>query len=256
MPQYKDMEKKIKSLEAEMTQMREDLSAAERGRRAAERGRHAAEADLQSTMDMNNKLKKEVKELQRDAEEAHQAKSEVMQQCKGLKEELQATEDQKMRLEVNMQATEDQKMRLEVNMQALKTQYERDLAAKEEDGEEKRRGMSKQIRDLEAELDEERKQKVAAINAKKAAKEWAAFAPHAEISDLVDAFRRIRTRLRVDVEDGPMAVSEVSFSFLFYSHSIMKLFCCSKLHSIQTRRNSYNRCMYETLSFCAAVTFL
>ena len=43
-------------------------------------------------------------------------------------------------------------MRLEVNMQALKTQYERDLQAKEESGEEKRRGMGKQIRDLEAEL--------------------------------------------------------------------------------------------------------
>merc|ERR1719348_617133 len=58
-------------------------------------------------------------------------------------------------------------MRLEVNMQALKTQFERDLAAKEEAGEEKRRGMAKQIRDLEAELDEERKQKQAAVNAKK-----------------------------------------------------------------------------------------
>ena len=44
-------------------------------------------------------------------------------------------------------------------MQALKTQFERDLAAKEEQGEEKRRGMAKQIRDLEAELDEERKQR-------------------------------------------------------------------------------------------------
>ena len=54
-------------------------------------------------------------------------------------------------------------MRLEVNMQALKTQYERDLQAKEEAGEEKRRGMGKQIRDLEAELDEERKQKVRKI---------------------------------------------------------------------------------------------
>ena len=54
-------------------------------------------------------------------------------------------------------------MRLEVNMQALKTQYERDLQAKEESGEEKRRGMGKQIRDLEAELDEERKQKVRRI---------------------------------------------------------------------------------------------
>jgi myosin protein heavy chain len=44
-----------------------------------------------------------------------------------------------------LQATEDQKMRLEVNMQALKTQYERDLQAKEEAGEEKRRGMFKNL---------------------------------------------------------------------------------------------------------------
>ena len=57
-------------------------------------------------------------------------------------------------------------MRPEVNMQALKTQYERDLQAKEESGEEKRRGMGKQIRDLEAELDEERKQKVRKIRLK------------------------------------------------------------------------------------------
>ena len=55
-------------------------------------------------------------------------------------------------LEDELQATEDQKMRLEVNMQALKTQYERDLQAKEEAGEEKRRGMTKQLRDLEVNL--------------------------------------------------------------------------------------------------------
>merc|ERR1719245_2156509 len=70
-------------------------------------------------------------------------------------------------LEDELQATEDQKMRLEVTMQAHKTQYERDLQAKEEAGEEKRRGMTKQLRDLEAELDEERKQKTAALNIRK-----------------------------------------------------------------------------------------
>ena len=58
-------------------------------------------------------------------------------------------------------------MRLKVNMQALKTQFERDMAAKEEQGEDKRRGMGKQIRDLEAKLDEERKQRQTAVNAKK-----------------------------------------------------------------------------------------
>ena len=44
-------------------------------------------------------------------------------------------------MEDELQQTEDQKMRLKVNMQALKTQFERDMAAKEEQGEEKRRGI-------------------------------------------------------------------------------------------------------------------
>merc|ERR1719150_3266180 len=86
---------------------------------------------------------------------------------RALETELAEMKQQMEELEDELQATEDQKMRLEVNMQALKTQYERDLQAKEESGEEKRRGMAKAIRDLEIELDEERKQKTAAVNAKK-----------------------------------------------------------------------------------------
>merc|ERR1712020_169407 len=86
---------------------------------------------------------------------------------RALEAELSEMKQQMEELEDELQQTEDQKMRLEVNMQALKTQFERDLAAKEEAGEEKRRGMAKQLRDLEAELDEERKQKQAAVNAKK-----------------------------------------------------------------------------------------
>ena len=52
-------------------------------------------------------------------------------------------------------------------MQTRKTHFERDLAAKEEVREEKRHRMAKQLRDIETELDEERKPKQAAVNAKK-----------------------------------------------------------------------------------------
>jgi len=86
---------------------------------------------------------------------------------RALEAELVEIRQQMDELEDELQATEDQKMRLEVTMQAHKTQYERDLQAKEEAGEEKRRGMTKQLRDLEAELDEERKQKTAALNIRK-----------------------------------------------------------------------------------------
>lgn len=52
-------------------------------------------------------------------------------------------------------------------MQAMKAQFERDLNAREEQGEEKRRGLLKQLRELEAELEEERKQRTAAVTARK-----------------------------------------------------------------------------------------
>ena len=67
-------------------------------------------------------------------------------------------------MEDKLQQTEDQEMRLEVNRQAWKTQSERDLAAEEEVGEEKRHGMAKQPMDNEIKLDE--------VREKKQAKQW------------------------------------------------------------------------------------
>ena len=48
-------------------------------------------------------------------------------------------------LEDELQATEDAKLRLEVNMQAMKAQYERDLSGRDEMGEEKKRSLVKQV---------------------------------------------------------------------------------------------------------------
>ena len=57
-------------------------------------------------------------------------------------------EDQRTRieeLEDDLQVTEDAKLRLEVNMQALKAQIERDLQNKEEQGEEGKRALIRQV---------------------------------------------------------------------------------------------------------------
>lgn len=48
-------------------------------------------------------------------------------------------------LEDELQATEDAKLRLEVNMQAMKAQFERDLQARDEQNEEKKRMLVKQV---------------------------------------------------------------------------------------------------------------
>lgn len=50
-------------------------------------------------------------------------------------------------LEDELQLSEDAKLRLEVNLQALKANHERDLAGKEETSEDKRRQMTKQVCD-------------------------------------------------------------------------------------------------------------
>ena len=57
-------------------------------------------------------------------------------------------------LEDDLQLTEDAKLRLEVNLQAAKSQYERDSQAREEAAEEKRKGLQRQLREMEQELDE------------------------------------------------------------------------------------------------------
>lgn len=48
-------------------------------------------------------------------------------------------------MEDELQATEDAKLRLEVNMQALKNQFERDLQGRDEQGEEKKKQLVKQV---------------------------------------------------------------------------------------------------------------
>ncbi|XP_074511892.1 myosin-14-like [Sebastes fasciatus] len=70
-------------------------------------------------------------------------------------------------LEDELQVAEDAKLRLEVNSQALRAQHERELHARDEMGEEKRKQLIKQVRELEGELEEERKQRGQASGSKK-----------------------------------------------------------------------------------------
>lgn len=49
-------------------------------------------------------------------------------------------------LEDELQTAEDAKLHLEVNMQALKVQFQRDLQGREEQSEEKRKQLHKQVK--------------------------------------------------------------------------------------------------------------
>merc|ERR1740137_166654 len=142
----REKETKLLNLNRGMEELQAQLDESERSRRQLQ-------AELDDLVNTQGTADKNVHELEK-------AKRQLEQELVEQKTQLEELEDE-------LQQTEDQKMRLEVNMQALKTQFERDLEAKEEAGEEKRRGMTKQLRDLEAELEEERKQKTAALNSKK-----------------------------------------------------------------------------------------
>lgn len=69
------------------------------------------------------------------------------------KRALEATvEEQKQQLEEledELQLSEDAKMRIEVNLQAKITQLERELQNKDDGVEESRKGLLRQLRDLE-----------------------------------------------------------------------------------------------------------
>lgn len=66
------------------------------------------------------------------------SKRTLEQQVEEMKTQLEELEDE-------LQAAEDAKLRLEVNMQAMKSQFERDLQARDEQNEEKRRQLLKQV---------------------------------------------------------------------------------------------------------------
>lgn len=107
-------------------------------------------------------------------------------------------------LEDELQIAEDAKLRLEVNMQALRTQHERDLQAREQQSEESRRTYLRQLRDLEGELEDERKQRSAALTArKKIEADYNELQLHIENSNkLRDDLQKQNKRLHAQIKDA------------------------------------------------------
>lgn len=59
--------------------------------------------------------------------------------------EAQSLKEQTQELEEELAEAENSRLRLEVTLQALRAQFEREISAKEEKGEEKRRALNKQV---------------------------------------------------------------------------------------------------------------
>ncbi|XP_061604473.1 myosin-9-like isoform X2 [Phyllopteryx taeniolatus] len=124
--------------------------------------------DLKEDLDRNNKmLRAEMEDLVSSKDDVGKNVHELEKSKRAMEQQLEEMKTQLEELEDELQATEDAKLRLEVNMQAMKAQYERDLAGRDEMGEEKKRSLIKQVREMEMELEDERKQRSAAVASRK-----------------------------------------------------------------------------------------
>ncbi|XP_059059196.1 myosin heavy chain, non-muscle [Achroia grisella] len=176
-----ELEKKQKSFDKVVSEERAvaeryaaERDAAERDARDKETRVLSLTRDLDEAAEKVEELERTKRLLQSELDElantqgtADKNVHELEKAKRALESQLAELKAQNEEIEDDLQLTEDAKLRLEVNMQAMRAQFERDLQAKEEQGEEKRRGIVKQLRDLEAELEEERKQRAAALAQRK-----------------------------------------------------------------------------------------
>ncbi|XP_040187066.1 myosin-10 isoform X2 [Rana temporaria] len=116
---------------------------------------------------MNKQLRAEMEDLMSSKDDVGKSVHELEKSKRALEQQVEEMRTQLEELEDELQGTEDAKLRLEVNMQAMKAQFERDLQARDEQNEEKKRMLVKQVRELEAELEDERKQRALAVASKK-----------------------------------------------------------------------------------------
>ncbi|CAF92169.1 unnamed protein product, partial [Tetraodon nigroviridis] len=132
-----NLEKKQKKFD-QMLAEEKNISA----RYAEERDRAEAEAREKETKALS---------LARALEEALEAKEELERVNKQLRTEME-----------DLMSSKD-----DVGKNAMKAQYERDLQGRDDQNDEKKRALVKQVREMEAELEDERKQKALAVAAKK-----------------------------------------------------------------------------------------
>ncbi|KAM4600471.1 uncharacterized protein myh14 [Polymixia lowei] len=115
----------------------------------------------------NKQLRLEMEQLVNQQDDVGKNVHELERSRRALETEAQNLRVQTQELEEELSEAENSRLRLEVTLQALKAQFEREISSNEEKGEEKRRALSKQVRELESQLEEERSQRSQALSVKK-----------------------------------------------------------------------------------------
>ncbi|XP_049740286.1 myosin-9 isoform X1 [Elephas maximus indicus] len=116
---------------------------------------------------LNKQFRTEMEDLMSSKDDVGKSVHELEKSKRALEQQVEEMKTQLEELEDELQATEDAKLRLEVNLQAMKAQFERDLQGRDEQSEEKKKQLIRQVREMEAELEDERKQRSMAMAARK-----------------------------------------------------------------------------------------
>ncbi|XP_047196744.1 myosin-10 isoform X6 [Hippoglossus stenolepis] len=152
----------------------EEKDRAEADSREKETRYLALSRALQETQDQreeleraNKQLRAEMEQLVNQQDDVGKSVHELERTRRTLETEAQNLRVQTQELEEELTEAENSRLRLDVTLQALKAQFEREISTNEEKGEEKRRALSKQVRELEIQLEEERSQRSQAVSSKK-----------------------------------------------------------------------------------------
>uniref|UniRef100_A0A8C7JS75 Myosin, heavy chain 11b, smooth muscle n=1 Tax=Oncorhynchus kisutch TaxID=8019 RepID=A0A8C7JS75_ONCKI len=148
---------------------RAEAEAREKETRVLALGRALEEmqGSLEEQERSNKALRAEMEDLVSSKDDVGKNVHELEKTKRGLEAVLDEMRTQMEELEDELQVAEDAKLRLEVNTQAMKTQHDRDLQGRDEQGEERRKQLLKQVRELEGELEEERRQRAGATAGRK-----------------------------------------------------------------------------------------
>ncbi|XP_046906489.1 myosin-11-like isoform X1 [Hypomesus transpacificus] len=183
------------------------LDEMRRTQEEAEKSNKALRAEMEDLISSKDDVGKNVHELEK-------AKGSLEALVEEMRVQMEELEDE-------LQVAEDAKLRLEVNYQALRAQCNHELQARDEMDEEKKRQLLKQVRELEVELEDERKQRgLAMAGRKKMEGELQDLEEQAESAgrgrdEAVKQLRKIQGQmkdLQRELEDARVAQKEVLVS--------------------------------------------
>ncbi|XP_049335999.1 myosin-10 isoform X4 [Astyanax mexicanus] len=170
----KKFDQSLAEEKAVSARLAEERDRAEAESREKETRFLALSRELQEASEQRDELERTNKQLRLDMEQLVNAQDDVGKNVhelersrRALEVEAQSLREQTQELEEELGEAENSRLRLEVTLQALRAQFEREISAKEEKGEEKRRALNKQVRELEALLEEEKTQRAQALSVKK-----------------------------------------------------------------------------------------